>query len=419
MRADLGRIEALTSLLNDPQLTYPTIHIAGTNGKTSTGRMIAFLLAGHGLTAGLYTSPHLQSVRERLVRFGLRGPELTEQMISEEWFGKIFDYLRPFVEMVEAKRGEDVTYFELTTAMAYEWMSDAAVDVGVLEAGMGGRWDATNLVRPRVAVLTEIAVDHQKFLGSTPLENAKEKVGIIKPGTTVVTAAQLPEVAELIAETADDGLHRYGDDFGSGDPKPAVGGSSFAVEGIHGGYRDVFLPLFGKHQARNFGVAVAACEAFLERALDEEIVKAVASSMTMPGRMEVVSRDPLIVVDGAHNPAGAKALAAAMGESFGERHRTLVVSILSDKDSQGVLEALLPLADRVIFTRTDHGVRPVSDPSDLAEMAGPGVASEVVADLKAAIARAVDVTPEDGMVLVTGSLYGVGEAREVFRGKVA
>jgi dihydrofolate synthase/folylpolyglutamate synthase len=418
IRADLGRIRALMALLNDPQLTYPTIHLAGTNGKSSTSRMIASILAGHGLTTGLYVSPHLQSVRERFSRFGMSSGELSEEIIDEEWFGKIFDYLKPFAEMVESERREDITYFEMTTAVAYEWMADAAVDVGVFEAGMGGRWDATNLVMPRVSVLTEIAVDHRKFLGETPLDNAREKVGIIKEGSVVVSASQLPEVAELI-ESVSDELLVFGEEFLLTSDELAVGGRRLTVKGARATYEELFLPLFGVHQARNFAVAVAACESFLGRALDHDTLRGTAESITSPGRMEVVGHEPLVVLDGAHNPAGATALEQAVRDSFSGKHRTLVITVLQDKDADEMIPSFESIADRIIFTKTKHGPRPAANPEDLRDLVKGETPTEVIDDMKEAVKAAIEGVPDGGMVIVTGSLYGVGEAREALVGKVA
>lgn len=414
IRAELGRIEALAELLDHPERTYPTVHIAGTNGKSSTARMIAAVLAAHGLKTGVYTSPHLQSPRERFALVGPSDGELASDLMSPEGFAGALGYLLPFVEMVEAQRGETVTYFELTTAMAFEWMAQEAVAAGVYECGLGGSWDATNVIESEVAVLTHIAVDHERFLGSTSVENAREKVGIVGPGAEVVSANQDPDVLAVIeakVREAGASLLLSGREFHVRSDAPAVGGRVVVVEGRRDFYAELFLPLYGAHQARNLALAIAACEAFLDRPLEGEALSAGLALLTSPGRMEVVRREPLVVLDGAHNPDAAAVLGSALEETFGERRRTFVVAIFQDKDVDGILERLLPYADRVIFTRIG-GERPSADPERLAASAATrGLEVEVAPSLPEAVDRAISLSLADEVVVVTGSLHGVGEIR--------
>lgn len=410
VRADLARITALTELLDHPERNYPSIHVSGTNGKSSVTRMIAAILGGHGIATGAYTSPHLQSPRER---FLIAAPTL--EQISKNDFSSTHEYLLPFAEIVENDRGETVTYFEMTTAMAFEWMAAKTVGAGVFEVGMGGEWDATNLIQAEVAILTHIDVDHRKFLGETPVANAREKVGIIKKGATVVTAEQDPGVLEVIGtKVAEQGaaLLMPGKHFDLWADSPAVGGRLVTISGTQARYQDLFLPLHGSHQAANLVLAVAAAEAFLGRALDEKTLSDSISRITSPGRLEVVHRGPLVVLDGAHNPDAARNLGNALRESFGDLPITFVVSIFEDKDWEGFLLPLLPFADRMIFTRHTSD-RKTEDPESLAGFANTaGVEATIAPTLREALDAAIPLTPEEEMIVVTGSLHAVGEARD-------
>ncbi|HLF69464.1 MAG TPA: folylpolyglutamate synthase/dihydrofolate synthase family protein [Actinomycetota bacterium] len=420
IRPGLDRVRALLELLDDPQKSYPSIHVAGTNGKTTTSRIIGALLAAHGCSVGTYTSPHLQSVRERFERLGSAEEGIVADLIEPEEFALLHEYLGPFIATIENERGETVTYFEVLTAMAFDWMAQQAVGAGVFETGLGGRWDATNVLEPQVCVLTNIDVDHAIFLGSTPVENAREKAGIIKPGTVVVSAQQDPEVDPVITEAAlREGaeLHRMQDSFEILSDDVAEGGRITTVRGLHSTYEDLFLPLMGQHQSRNLAVSIAAVEAFFGRQLDPEATRAALLQVRSPGRMEIVRLHPVVMLDGAHNPDGAATLAGAIKTSFPGRHTTLVLSIMSDKDREGILERILPLADSVIFTRCE-GPR-ASDPRDLASIASKlGHASSVVPSLREAIDAAIDQSGHEDLVLMTGSLYAVGEARDHLVGPI-
>ncbi len=410
----LARIEALTRLLDDPQLNFLTIHLAGTNGKTSTARILTAILAGHGLSTGLYTSPHLSEVRERFVLAGW-DEGMVWDIIGEEEFAQTVNYLMPFIEMVESDLGEPITYFELTTAIAFEWLSDRTVSAGVIETGLGGRWDATNLVRSQVGVLTPIDVDHSKYLGTTPAANGAEKVDIIKVGSTVVSAGQTPEVMDLLnARTTKVGAESLvlGTDFHIVSNETAVGGRAVTLKTPRATYEDLFLPLHGAHQGVNLALAVAAAEAFLDRNLDFDLLQAALASVTSPGRLEVMGRQPLVVLDGAHNPHSALALRNSLSSDFLFKNLTMVIAVFDDKDIAGVLNELVPAADRVIFTRADNPR--ASSPQTLAAVApvvpGQG-APELIPTMAEAVDRAIQISDEEDMILITGSLHGVGEAR--------
>jgi dihydrofolate synthase/folylpolyglutamate synthase len=415
IRPDLGRIEALVSLLDHPERSYPTIHLAGTNGKSSTARMIGAILAAHGIKAGVYTSPHLQSIRERFLLAGSdEHGRIASDYISPEQFAAAVTYLAPFIETVEEDRGETVTYFELTTALAFEWMAEAAVGAGIYEAGMGGSWDATNVLQSDVAVLTDIAVDHVNFLGSTPVQNAREKVGIIKSGSLVISARQEPEVDSLLSETVREQgatITFLGKDFDVLKDQLALGGRVATVKGINASYEQLFIPLLGAHQTTNAAVAVAACELFLGKELDGERLQLGMATVQSPGRMEVVRRQPLVVLDGAHNPAAARALGSALVETFGRPRATFILAIFRDKDIRGILDPLLPLAGRLMFTSIGH--ERSAEAEELAEVAtGKSFSAETFRSMPEAVDEALRSSGHDDLVVITGSLHAAGAARD-------
>ena len=408
---DLDRMRAVAELLGDPQTSYPAIQITGTNGKTSTARMIAALLGTSGISAGLYTSPHLQSVRERL---SVAGMPITEQEFADAYEG-----LEPLLELADQRRGDRVTYFEVLTAMAYWWFADKPVDVGVFEVGMGGRWDATNLVRGEVAVLSAIDVDHSE-LGDTPEEVAGEKSGIIKPGATVVCAAQTPGVLAVIEErVAEVGatLWLEGREFAVKDRRLGVGGQGVTLD-VGERRIEVFLPVFGAHQAGNAALALAAYAAFLGEAfdnVDDDLVRQGFGAVETPGRLEVVHREPTVLLDGAHNPHGARTSAAAIAEAFSFRNLVVVLAVLSDKDVEGIVDAFTDVANHVVVTRAPSPrSTPVARLAAIAEerWAGTGVIVETATGIDEALDKATGVAGEGDGVLVTGSLYAVGAARD-------
>ena len=400
---DLSRIRALAELLDDPQLHYPTIHVTGTNGKTTTARLIAALACEHGLSAGLFTSPHLLSVTERLSVCG--------EPIGEEEFGEEWERLLPYLQVVDAL-GTTVTYFEALTALAYVWFADKPVALGVFEVGMGGAWDATNLVGGDVAVICPIDLDHPE-LGSTVEQIAAEKAGIVKPGRIAIVREQRPEALPVIEDRCSEFEVRLlleDRDFGLGSRTPAVGGQVISVRGVHAEYPDLVLPLFGEHAARNAAAAVVALEAFEDRALDAKAVRHALSAATSPGRLEVAGRHPLLVLDGAHNPAAALALAGTLSEAFTWNRLLLVVGVFSNKDLEGIAERLAPLADRA-YACASRSVR-ARGPDEVAEaFASRGVATQAFPTVAEAFAAARADADEGDLVLVAGSLYTVADAR--------
>ena len=347
----LDRIKRLMQLLGDPQLAYPVIHITGTNGKTSTSRMIESLLREMGLNTGLVTSPHLHQITERI--------RLNGQPIEPERFVNTYDELEPFLALVDnesmAAGGPAMSYFEVLTGMAFAAFADAPVDVAVIEVGMGGTWDATNVVKPAVSVVTPIGMDHADYLGDTVEKIAIEKSGIIKSDSIAILSAQVPSVAEILLNRAaqvDAQVARQGVEFSVSDRALAVGGQVLTFDGLNGTYEQILLPLFGQHQAANASLALAAVEAFFggTNKLSEESVRRGFAHATSPGRLEVVKRSPTVIVDAAHNPHGAQVLATALQESFTFDSIIGVISVMADKDVLGVLESLEPVFQEVVVT---------------------------------------------------------------------
>ncbi|MEU4894735.1 folylpolyglutamate synthase/dihydrofolate synthase family protein [Streptomyces sp. NPDC044780] len=414
----LVRIEALMDILGSPQRAYPSIHITGTNGKTSTARMIESLLGAFELRTGRYTSPHVQSITERI--------SLDGAPISAERFIETYQDIQPYLEMVDAQQEHRLSFFEVLTGMAYAAFADAPVDIAVVEVGMGGSWDATNVIDAGVAVITPISLDHTDRLGTTPEQIATEKAGIVKQDATVVLAQQPVEAASVVLKRAvevDATVAREGMEFGVLSREVAVGGQLLTLRGLGGEYPDVFLPLHGAHQAHNAAVALAAVEAFFgigtqhARTLDIDTVRSAFASATSPGRMEVVRRSPTVVLDAAHNPAGARAAAEAVTESFGFSRLVGVVGASDDKDVRGLLEAFEPIFAEVVVTRNSS--HRAMDPDELAAVAvevfGPDRV-QVEPRLDDALEEAITLAEEEGEyagagVLVTGSVITVGEAR--------
>lgn len=350
----LGPTRRAVELLGDPHRAFPIVHVTGTNGKTSTSRMIESLLRAHGLRPGLMTSPHLQHVNERIV---IDGEPISNRALAQNW-----DDIRPFVDMVDeelAAAGEEpLTYFEALTVLAFASFADAPVDVAVIEVGMGGEWDSTNVADGQVAVLTPIALDHVHRLGATIAEIARTKAGIVKPSASVVSAVQPAEaLAEIrrAAELSEAELLVEDAAFALESTAVAVGGQLITVRGVAGTYRDVFLPLYGDHQAHNAAVAIAAVESFLgsgSQAISHDLLAEGLGTVTSPGRLQLVGVEPTVLVDAAHNPHGAASLAAALRTYFDFGELALVLGVLSDKDARGIVEALAPVADRIYVTRS-------------------------------------------------------------------
>ncbi|WP_310964223.1 bifunctional folylpolyglutamate synthase/dihydrofolate synthase [Nocardioides terrisoli] len=418
----LDRIRDFTGLLGDPQHSYQVIHLTGTNGKTSTARMTEGLLIALGLRTGRFTSPHLESLRERIVVDG--------EPLDEQAFVRAFDDVAAYTHLVDAQHDHPLSFFETVVGMAYAAFADAPVDVAVVEVGMGGAWDATNVADGQVAVLTPIAVDHEKYLGETAVAIAREKVGIIKPGAVVVSAEQTDEVAAVIAERVVEvgaTLLVEGRDFGVRTRVPAVGGQQLSLDGVRGSYPDVFLPLYGAHQAQNAALALAAVESLLGGTdlLAEEVVNEAFATVTSPGRLEVIRRSPTIVLDAAHNPHGAAATVAALEDSFTFSPLVGVMGVMADKDYEGVLAAFEPVLAHVVCTQ--NSTARTLPAATLAEVArgifGEDRVTEASSladaiDQAVALAEAGGVFGEaigSGGVLVTGSVVTVGEARAMLR----
>ncbi|HYP46360.1 MAG TPA: folylpolyglutamate synthase/dihydrofolate synthase family protein [Propionibacteriaceae bacterium] len=411
----LGRIRALTEMLGDPQRAYPVIQVTGTNGKGSTGVMIESLLRALGLRTGRFSSPHLTSVNERIAIDG--------EPISDERFDEVWREIEPYVALVDAQGIDEVpmTFFEIVTAMAYASFADAPVDVAVIEVGLGGTWDATNVADAGVAVVTPIDLDHTQLLGGTIREIATEKAGIIKPGAHAILAGQGLEAAQVLLERcAEVGAlaHREGVDFGLIDRSVAVGGQLIRVNGAGGPVEDIFLPLHGAHQAANAAQALAAVEAFLGlKAVNPDVARAGFADVRVPGRLEVVRRSPTVVLDAAHNPHGARAAAAGMTEAFALSPLIGVVAVMRDKDAEGLLRELEQLMNSVVVTEMASSTRglPASELGELASEVFGAERVRVVRRLDDALETAMAMAEGDGVgapgVLVTGSVVAVGEAR--------
>jgi folylpolyglutamate synthase/dihydropteroate synthase len=470
-----SRIAELALLLGDPQRAYPVIHITGTNGKTSTARMIETLLRARGLRTGLFTSPHLSSIRERIAVDG--------EPLSAEAFVEVYDELAPYLTMVDKSQPAPLSFFEVLTAMAFAAFADAPVDVAVIEVGLGGTWDATNVADGGVAVVTPVAIDHTRYLGDTVDAIAAEKAGIIKPGAVAILAQQPVEAAEVLLRRAAEvgaSVAREGLEFGVTSRELAVGGQRLSIHGLRGDYDDLLLPLFGEYQAGNAACALAAVEAFagvgagqsaagwaegvgadptaagwpggengtevspetplgaawagyvtpvgrrpgsdagVSGQLDPELVREAFATMTSPGRLEVVRRSPLVLVDAAHNPAGMAAAVAALTEAFTFSGLIGVLAVSGDKDVTGILDELEPVISQLVVTRNSSSRS--MDPETLAELAaevfGPDrvrSADRLDDALEIAVGLADDAAGDEGLgrpgVLVTGSVITAGDAR--------
>ena len=419
LEPSLDRIRAFTELLGDPQRSYPVIHLTGTNGKTSTSRMIDTLLRALDLRTGRFTSPHVERMTERICVDG--------EPLTDEEFVRAFNDVAPYTHLVDESEADPLSFFETVVGMAYAAFADAPVDVAVVEVGMGGSWDATNVADATVAVVLPVAVDHAAYLGETPAAIAVEKAGIIKPGSIAVLAQQEPAVAAIMLERADEvgaTVAREGLEFGVVSRTPAVGGQVLSLQGLRARYDDVFLPLYGAHQAQNAAVALAAVEAFAgDQPIDEEVVRAAFAEVTSPGRLEIVRRSPTIVLDAAHNPHGAQAAAAALEDSFTFSPLIGVIGVMGDKDHEGLLAAFEPHLAHLVCTQnsTDRALPAAQLAEKAVEIFGQDrvtVASRLsdAIDQAAALAEAGEAFGDplgSGAVLVTGSVVTVGEARSL------
>jgi dihydrofolate synthase/folylpolyglutamate synthase len=413
------RIQALVDVLGDPQRAYRSIHITGTNGKTSTARMIDALLRGFGVRTGRYTSPHLSSITERI--------DVDGEPVSARTFVEAYREIEPYLGLVDAQFDIRLSFFEVMTALAYAIFADAPVDVAVVEVGLGGEWDATNVIDAEIAVVTPIDLDHTQILGSDVGTIAHEKAGIIKADATAILAAQpIPAANELLRRAGDVGaaVARQGLEFGVIERRIAVGGQTMTLQGLGGAYEDIFLPLHGAHQAQNAAVALAAVEAFFGAGaasgpIDADTVRAAFAEVTSPGRLESVGAAPTILLDAAHNPHGMRASVAALGEAFDFRRLIGVVAVLADKDVLGILRPLEPVLDQIVVSQNSNvRAMPADELGALAvQIFGPDRVT-VVPRLDDALDEAVrlaDEDPDDVLagagVLVTGSVITAGEAR--------
>jgi dihydrofolate synthase/folylpolyglutamate synthase len=398
----LDRMRALVDLLASPQHAQPAVHVTGTNGKGSTVRLVSQLLAAHNLSVGTYTSPDLQRVNERLARNG--------EPIDDDSFAEVIEA----VAAVEGLSGVRPHRFEVLTLAAFRWFADAPVDAAVVEVGLGGRWDATNVVDAAVAVVTNVGLDHTEVLGPTRADVAGEKAGIVKPGGVLVLGETDPELVPIFEREGPAATWLRDREFGCTANHVAVGGRLLDLYTPGARYDDLFVALHGAHQGDNAAVALAAAEAFFGRPLDDDVVREAFATVQVPGRFEVVGRAPLVVLDGAHNPDGARAAAATLGDFSIDGDRILVVGMNAGRDPREMLEALDARSARAVIATAADWVRAMP-PLEIAEAARSlGVDAEVVPSVGAAVDRAVALASEDDLVLVAGSLYVVGEAGASF-----
>ncbi|WP_084104417.1 folylpolyglutamate synthase/dihydrofolate synthase family protein [Demequina sp. NBRC 110056] len=416
----LDRVREVTELLGRPQDAFKVVHLTGTNGKTSTARMVESLVREHGLRTGLFTSPHLSTVRERI--------QIDGEPIAQDAFIRLWQDVAPIVHLVDARSAENggprLSFFEVLVVLAYAAFADAPVDVAVIEVGMGGVWDATNVADGDVSVITSVSLDHQQWLGDDLAGIAREKAGIIKDGATAVIAEQTdavtPVLLEAVASRGATALWE-GDALEVVDRQPGVGGQLVTLRTPAATYAEIFVPLYGDYQARNALLALAAVEALMAdggepSALSGETVEQGFGAVTSPGRLEVVRTSPMVLVDVAHNPAGIDALVGALEESFAFQALVGVVGVLADKDAEGILAGLEPVLDHVVITSSTS---PRAVPADeLAEIARDVFGEDrvsVASDLPDAIDRAVQAAERDhdmgAGVLVVGSVTVVSEAR--------
>jgi dihydrofolate synthase / folylpolyglutamate synthase len=427
LEPSLGRISALVDLLGSPHRAMPVIQVAGTNGKTTTARMVDELLRGFGLRVGRFTSPHLQSVRERIVLDG--------EPVDAQRFVETHDDIAPYVQMVDSAGEHPLSFFEVMVGMAYALFADAPVDVAVIEVGMGGTWDATNVVDARVAVVTPVALDHAEYLGPDVATIAGEKAGIIKRDSIAVLARQQPGALDALVRRAvevEAVVAREGTEFGVLDRRVAVGGQQLRLQGLGGEYEEVYLPLFGAHQAQNAATALAAVEAFLGAGaatgpIDQETVRAAFAAVRSPGRLERVRTSPTVLVDAAHNPAGMAATVEAVRESFDFTRLVGVVGVVHGKDVEGMLRELETVCAELVVTQNGS---PRAMPADeLGALAVDVFGADRVSvspRLPEALTEAIELAeagPDDALggsgVLVTGSVVTAGEARTLMGGTQA
>ena len=414
MRQRIEPTRRAVELLGDPQFAYRVVHITGTNGKTSTTRFVERILREHGLRTGRFLSPHLVKMNERMALDG--------ESISDERLVTVWNEIEPILLLVDAEleaEGESaLTYFEVLAVLGFAVFADAPVDVLILEVGIGGEWDSTNVANGDVAVFTPISLDHTDRIGNTLAEIATTKSGIIKPGAFVVSSAQPAEAAVVLAAKSAEiaeSYRPYGDGWHLISSESVPGGTKFSVQGLAGEYHDLYIPVHGSYQAENAALALVAAEAFLgggEQRMMDDIVRAAFADVASPGRLQVISKEPLIILDAAHNEGGAESLTTAIREIFNARYVVAVVSILAEKDAQAVLQSLEPVVSEIIVTQSSSpraiGV------SELESMAGAIFGADrvrAVANPWHALELAKQVLPKsrESMIVASGSITLVGD----------
>ena len=404
---DLGRMRRLVDVMGHPEAAAPVFHVTGTNGKTSTARIITQLLMARGLTVGTFTSPHLERINERISANGTP--------ISDDELAEVLSDLADLETMV----GDRLTWFEILTGAALRWFADHPVDIAVIEVGLGGRWDATNVVDGAVTVVTNVGLDHVEFLGPTRADIAREKAGIIRASAPLVLGERDPELVAIFETEGPERTLLAGRDYACERNDMAVGGRSIDLRTPSAHYDGVWLDLHGRHQADNFAAAVTAVEAFFDAAIPERLVREAAGSVRSPGRMEIVGRQPLVILDGAKNVEGARSAAAALREEFADRSgRILVVGMLGGKDPGEMLEALEAGNARLVIACPPPSPR-AQDPERIADAARIlGVDARVAPSVPEALEAARAAAGPDDLILITGSLYVVGAARATLAGQL-
>ncbi len=409
VKPGLERITGLLEFMGDPQKAYPTIHIAGTNGKTTMSRMVQQILGSHGLATGAFTSPHLHTVEERFALHGVTidPRDFTDAVADIAWF----------VEAYEQQAGTSTTYFEVTAALAFSIFATAAVDVAVVEVGLGGRLDATNVIESAVSVITGIDIDHTEFLGTSIEGIAAEKAAIVDAGGRLVTGI-LPADAEVaISErVSDTGATwiRTDTDFAVQEADVAVGGWRCSIDGVFGQYVDLYLPIHGRHQVDHLATAIATSEMFLGRELDHDSLAVAVGSISAPGRIEVVDRRPLVIVDGAHNVQGFRGLATTLDVEFPAMQWHLVLGVRGERDVEELVAPLAGIVGRVYATAPGDAAAIAPDVVAAASVKSLDVETVVVPDVLDALHQATESAGEEGGVVVAGSLYLVGDVRDEF-----
>jgi dihydrofolate synthase/folylpolyglutamate synthase len=415
----LDRIAALADALGSPQLSYPTIHIAGTNGKTTTTRLIDSLCFQLGMRTGRFTSPHLESFLERI--------SINGEPISPEGMIATYNDIALYLDLIDSRMPNKLSFFESMCALAFVAFAEFPVDVGIFECGMGGEWDSTNVIKADVSVITPIGFDHMEYLGDTLDKIALTKSGIIKESAFAVLARQEPDVAQVLMHKCaqvDATPIREGIEYSVKNRALAVGGQLISIAGVYGEYNDLFLPLHGAHQASNAATAIAAVEVFAgESKLDEEVVREALVNATSPGRCEIIMRNPTVIIDAAHNPHGAQSLKRTLSEEFDFDSIIGVIAPMGDKDVDGILEELESVVNRVIVSRNSS--HRAADLSELKASADGIFGSERVTafeSLQEALVKAIEqakldngVSDSNTAVLVAGSVVTAGEARGIIR----